>query len=443
MTNPFDKTAFWNMAVPAEKSFLDNVHSCLIVAPHPDDESLGCGGLIAKLRKQHCLVNVVITTDGSQSHPNSSNYPEKERIEVRSRELIHALQVLEVDETNIHFLEGKDAAFPQSNEPGFDNFKEKLKIIISRVNPQLCLIPYELDPHCDHRSAWQLLNAALGEVATNGITVWEYPIWLYEIARPEDLPVLKEGELKYVDIDLFIHKKREAIAAHVSQTTDLINDDPHGFVLSQEMINNFLTGREYFIQRDGLKKENTLSADYFQSLYQNNTDPWNFEKSEYESEKYRATINYLPESQYLNGLEIGCSIGVLTNMLRKKCKALLSIDISETALAVAKKRLQSYPEVAFRVAAVPQNFPIGNYNLIVMSEVGYYLSMTDLLRVKKQIIDSLLPSGTLILVHWTHYVSDYPLSGDQVHETFITAKELIRTSYKRTDDYRLDVFIKR
>ncbi|MBE9584233.1 PIG-L family deacetylase [Mucilaginibacter sp. JRF] len=442
MANPFDKIAFWDSAIEADTVFLSNINSCLILAPHPDDESLGCAGLIALLRQQGCRITIVVTTDGSQSHPNSKQYPEAARIALRKAETKCALSLLQIPDDHIHFLNGIDTALPGKHDEGFSQFSSRLIDIIDTVNPQLYVVPYELDPHRDHRATWQILNAALKEVEHNGITVWEYPIWLYQNAVVDDLPKLQTGELLFIDITAALEIKRQAIASHRSQVSNLISDDPDGFMLSQEMINNFLTGKEYFMERKSLRKEHTLPADYFRRLYDQNRDPWNFEASEYEQEKYQATITYLSQPVYKNALEIGCSIGVLTALLCTKCDQLLSIDISETALDIAKERLKNHPHVHFRLAAIPDSYPDGKYDLVVLSEVGYYLSMEDLLATKQKIYESLLPDGTLIMVHWIHYVIDYPLTGDQVHQVFINDGAFSPISFKRTNDYRLNVFSK-
>ncbi|MBL4678151.1 MAG: PIG-L family deacetylase [Mucilaginibacter sp.] len=442
MTNPFNKSSFEQAAVPVNKGFLQNVRSCLVLAPHPDDESLGCGGLIALLREQGSQVTIVVTTDGSQSHPNSIRFPENLRVELRKKEIILALSILGVEKNDIYFLNGRDSGLPYPDMPGFSAFKEQISSIIEKVNPQLCLVPYELDPHCDHRATWQMLNAALADVDNNGITVWEYPIWLYHLAQPADIPDPGNGELLYLEISKYIERKKAAISAHVSQVTKLISDDPTGFMLSENMIDGFLTGKEYFMQRSVLKKERTLPAAYFQQLYKSNRDPWGFETSAYEQRKYEDTIAHLSRERYGRGLEIGCSIGVLTNKLQSRCKSLLAIDISEVALQVARERLKEYPQVCFELRGIPGPLPKDHYDLILMSEVGYYLSMKDLLVARQQIAESLQPGGTLMLVHWTHYVADYPLTGDQVHEVFLEEKTWSATRHNRTADYRLDVLMK-
>ncbi len=190
------------------------------------------------------------------------------------------------------------------------------------------------------------------------------------------------------------------------------------------------------------KDTSTLSQQYFDNLYTANRDPWDFEKSEYERKKYAKTIDSLPNQHYSSGLEVGCSIGVLTLLLAKKCDQLLSIDISEPALITARKRLINEYNVTIKKASIPDSFPAGAYDLVVMSEVGYYLNLADLIVAKQLIKENMKIGGDLILVHWTHYVEDYPLSGHQVHEVFLNDKDFESISAFKTKDYHLNVIRK-
>ncbi|GAB2700676.1 SAM-dependent methyltransferase [Mucilaginibacter koreensis] len=165
--------------------------------------------------------------------------------------------------------------------------------------------------------------------------------------------------------------------------------------------------------------DQSLPENYFNEVYHAHDDPWNFETSDYEREKYTATVNALPREKYENAFEIGCSIGVLSRMLADKCEKLLSVDVAEAPLVKARQRLQDKPQVTLQKMTVPNEFPEQEFDLVMMSEVGYYLSMPDLERLQQQIISHLKPGGQLMLVHWTPYVHDYPLTGDEVHESFL------------------------
>lgn len=183
----------------------------------------------------------------------------------------------------------------------------------------------------------------------------------------------------------------------------------------------------------------SLGAGYFDDVYRTNTDPWAFASSPYEREKYAATLAALPHPRYERAFEIGCSIGVLTAQLAPRCAELLSVDVSETALAQARQRCAELPQVRFQRLQVPDEFPAEQFDLILLSEVGYYWSLPDLARAADLVVTALKPGGQLLLVHWTPPVPDYPLTGDEVHELFLRRPELRSLHAERHEKYRLDL----
>ena len=189
------------------------------------------------------------------------------------------------------------------------------------------------------------------------------------------------------------------------------------------------------------KAPETLTSSYFEKIYQTNPDPWQFETSRYEREKYFASLTALPTPYYQHGFEVGGSIGVLTRLLAGRCHRLLSVDISPTAQRRAQRRCADQPHVEFQIMQFPRERPGQTFDLIVLSEVGYYLSGADLLRAREWIIQALQPGGHLLLVHWTPFVEDYPLSGDEVHECFleVTPTPLTRVYQARKERHRIDV----
>lgn len=190
-----------------------------------------------------------------------------------------------------------------------------------------------------------------------------------------------------------------------------------------------------------MKKE-TLPQKYFDDVYAASDDPWDFETSAYEAAKYQATIEALPSPMYETALEIGCSIGVLTELLATRCRQLTAIDVSVKALEKARKRCRQLKQVHFQQASFPDELPQGTFDLIVISEVGYYLAPQDWQRAIFIIKKKLKPGGDIILVHWLPEVHDYPQTGDQVHESFkqILGSEMQHINGQRTDRYRLDVW---
>ena len=191
----------------------------------------------------------------------------------------------------------------------------------------------------------------------------------------------------------------------------------------------------------------TLPPDYFDHVYQANRDPWNFETSPYEREKYAATLAALPHPHYAEAFEIGCSLGVLTARLAPRCGHLLAVDVSEVALAQARARCAALPQVEIKLMQVPNEFPGQSFDLILLSEVGYYWSAADLACATDKLIASLRPGGQLLLVHWTPPVHDYPLTGDDVHNFFLShaaeAGPLRSLTTQRHENYRLDLLEKR
>ncbi len=191
----------------------------------------------------------------------------------------------------------------------------------------------------------------------------------------------------------------------------------------------------------------SLPPRYFEEMYSENPDPWQFETSEYEAQKYAATIAVLPKPLYRSAFEIGGSIGVLTRQLADRCENLLSVDVSQVAQAKAVQRCQELPQVRFEIMQVPQQFPDEQFDLILVSEVGYYLSQQDLQRTQEHILNHLEIGGHLLLVHWTLYARDYPLSGDEVHNSFLALSSeslldipLRHITGQRESQYRLDLF---
>lgn len=190
--------------------------------------------------------------------------------------------------------------------------------------------------------------------------------------------------------------------------------------------------------------QQSLTPDYFDSLYREDSDPWKFETSDYEAKKYAATLAALPKPRYHSALEVGGSIGVLTEMLADRCDSLLSVDVSEQAQRKAIARCRALSHVRFQLMCIPESYPDEQFDLTVLSEVGYYWCLEDLQKAQQLMLHQLEPGGHLLLVHWTPYADYYdnPLSGDQVHESFLAlpSSQLQHLGGDRAEKYRLDLF---
>jgi SAM-dependent methyltransferase len=184
----------------------------------------------------------------------------------------------------------------------------------------------------------------------------------------------------------------------------------------------------------------TLRPEYFDAIYSADPDPWKFAASPYERDKYTLTLNAMPKSRYRSALEVGCSIGVLTRLLASRCDAVVAIDAAETPLGEARRRCADLPGVRFEQMFAPGAWPGGEFELILLSEVIYYLSREDVTHLAARVSHSLRAGGIVILVHWTG-PTDYPLSGDEAAALFIEqiGSACVVERADRYSQFRLDV----
>ena len=219
----------------------------LIVAPHPDDESLGCGGAIALLRKYDQRVQVLTMSDGTLSHPNSKKFPTGKLRETRENEMLAALETLGVGADETTFLRYRDRSVPSENSADFASAVETIKDFLIQNQPETIIVPWRRDPHPDHRATWRIFNAATAQIERQ-FRVLEYPIWLWEMAEAADLPQENNIKIWRLAIGEVVAEKQRAIHAHVSQITDLIDDDPNGFRLSKEVLAHFAAPFEIYLE---------------------------------------------------------------------------------------------------------------------------------------------------------------------------------------------------
>lgn len=181
-------------------------------------------------------------------------------------------------------------------------------------------------------------------------------------------------------------------------------------------------------------------ASHFQQLYQSNPDPWGFGTSPYEQAKYCQTIAALEGRRFVSGLEVGCSLGVLTSMLAPTCDTLLGIDIVEDPLAAARARCASQPHVRFGRMQAPIEWPDARFDLVVFSEVLYFLSAADIAGCARHVLNTLLPNGAVLLVNWLGHTDD-PNPADAAPDRFIaSAGNALRVvRQERHERYRLDL----
>lgn len=182
------------------------------------------------------------------------------------------------------------------------------------------------------------------------------------------------------------------------------------------------------------------TADYFDALFEQNADPWQFKSRWYETRKRALTLACLPQLHYASAYEPGCANGELSAALATRCDNLLVTDGARQAVAMSTARLVDFPHVRIQQAWVPLQWPQETFDLIVLSEFGFYLGAQDLDALAANTIASLRPSGTVVACHWRRPIEGCEFNGDEVHQRLFNTIKLPCLSQLLEPDMRLDVW---
>jgi Nodulation protein S (NodS) len=185
----------------------------------------------------------------------------------------------------------------------------------------------------------------------------------------------------------------------------------------------------------------TVCASYFDSMYAVSPDPWGFTSRWYEARKYAITMGMLLKASYQDAFEPGCSIGVLSDLLAPRCGSLLCCDIAPAAVKAAAERTAAHGHVEVQQRTLPGDWPEGEFDLIVLSEILYYFAGSDLGQVLDLAVGALRPGATLLAVHWRHPVAEYPRSGDEVHAALAARPELMRLAQRTEPDFIAETYV--
>jgi len=426
----------------------------VVVAAHPDDETLTAGGLLAELAAAGHPAEVVVVTDGAASHPGSPTLDPTALARRRVEEVRRAVEILS-PASSVTLLGHPDGALREAR----DQVTAELRDILAAGPPVRTLVTtWRGDAHRDHRVLAELCAELAAEL---GCTLAEAPLWLWHWATP-DHPAVPWHALHALPLsDRTVLLKQRAIAAHETQVLPLSDDPADAPVLHPRFLRGFDRDVEPFVLRDpvlpagaadddevrGTGRAPSLPAAYFDATYARHDDPWGFTDRPYEARKRALTLAALPDDRYARALEVGCSIGVLTTALADRCDVLTGTDVADAALQRARERLTDAPHVRLVRGALggtgDDALPGGPFDLVVLSEVGYYLSWPDLTAALPDLLTRLARRGTVLACHWRHPVEDYPLPGDAVHRALARAAQdagLARLVEHREADLLLDVW---
>jgi Nodulation protein S (NodS) len=186
-----------------------------------------------------------------------------------------------------------------------------------------------------------------------------------------------------------------------------------------------------------------MSLEDFETRYRTELDPWGYEYSEYEREKYAATLVACGPGPFTRALELGSSIGVFSDLLAPRCRSLITLDGAPSAVAAARKRLAAHPQAQALLGTIPESMPDMAFDLVVASEILYYLEPAALEGTLAALQERMAPAARLVAVHWRPAGPERPFDAASVHDRLRRQPWLTPLEALETREYLLDVLVRR
>jgi SAM-dependent methyltransferase len=186
----------------------------------------------------------------------------------------------------------------------------------------------------------------------------------------------------------------------------------------------------------------SICGEYFDELFANSDDPWAFRTRWYEHRKRDLTLALLPRQRYARIFEPGCANGELSLRLAERCDALLCMDMSARAVTLARERLSAHPHVEVLEGCLPEDWPAGAFDLVVISEWAYYLTPEAFAEIIERVRESLTPDGAVLACHWLHPIEGCPMDGRDVHQVLARHLAMERTVRHEERDFLLEMWSK-
>jgi len=402
---------------------LDAIDRVVVVAAHPDDESLGAAGLCGVAHARGVPVELVLVTTGQHSHPDSPTTTPDQLGRIRRRESTAALAVVSPGSgtTHLGIQDGEVAAAERF-------LTDTLVRVLRDARSTLLVAPWRHDGHPDHEAAGR---AAAAAAIRTGAHLLEYPIWFWHWGEPSscDWDRLRRLELPRG----VVARKHAAIACHATQVAPLSDAPGDEALLDRSFLAHFNSEREVFVAQPA--GDTALDV-----LHREEADPWGVDSRWYEERKRALTCAVLPRARFGSGLELGCSTGTLAAALADRCDTLVAVDSSPSAVATARARLAPRTRVSVEQLDLPSQWPDGTFDLVVVSELGYFLSPADLELLVDRAAGSLAVGGVLVLCHWRHPVVGWPLGGPAVHEMFRLRLGIPESGHYEDGDVEISLF---
>lgn len=427
-------------------------HVVAVVA-HPDDEILGLGRLLAQLADRDVVVEVLIASMGEGACLDAEAAVRGGLGLTRQLESEQAATVLGLPAPR--FLGLPDGRLSEYESAISSAITDAVGAAPS--SEVVVLAHWELDGHPDHEAVGRAARRAVEQARTDDATIrlLRFPVWALHWDRPVAGLIPMERGLRVPDDLEPLARKRAAVAHFVSQTSPWPAGASRMPVLPPHVVHRLVERTEFVIDEDsGDSREPVDSRAHLAELYEGAEDPWNLEASAYEVGKRRATLEALPREHYECCFEPGCSIGMLTLELATRAARVEAWEPVERPLARARSRVAAFEAVGamepgrIRLSqkaltadpSGPQFGPAGA-DLIVLSEVLYYLPHVELTPILSAIVERAAPGAHVVAVHWRHPVAGWPDGGAGTHEALHALPGLRHLRRNDQDpDYLIDVF---
>lgn len=398
------------LASPELRPFPDEPYRrAVVVAAHPDDETLGVGGLLQHLHGNGTAARLVVATDGEAAFPALSPEDRAELGRARRVELDDALRAQGIADVEVHWLGLPDSGLADCPAELADRLAGLL------ADADVCLVPCPTDPHPDQQA---VAEAALS-VAPVTTHRWSYPIWTWPRRAPADLPTALAFGYRLTPEQRL--RKASGIAAFASQLKPgPSGEDP---ILPAGLLRHFERDVEIVFREPPRR---SAPVHRFARLYADGDDPWGVTTKWYERRKRALLLASLPEERYGTAVEPACGSGVLTAALADRCDRVLAFDPVPAAVELARRRTEDRPNVSVTRGALPADLPAGPVDLVVFSEILYYLDDADLRATVDAAVSALRPGGTVVAAHWLPWAPEAPRDGMAAHRFLLDRPELTR-----------------
>lgn len=457
----------------------NGIAHALVVVAHPDDECLGAGGLTHALTTRGTPVQAVIVSGGQKSHAHRRDVDPAELESLRREESTAAAEVLGAEPPQfLGFPDGGLEDHTAEIVTALKGIFEQAERENGGIAPTV-ITHWRGDGHPDHEAVGRCAVAAARRLArTDGRDdvdaasssyagrVFEFPLWAlhWDSPRGGQFPIAKAlaGEASHGSAA----KKAQAVGCCTTQMTAWPSPSESP-VMPLHVVQRLLEVPELFMP-SGMQTTIPSAAEYgagapeevepvdgldhLEGLYASSADPWDLETSAYEESKRQATLGALPRRRYRFCFEVGSSVGVLTAQLAQRADRLVGWEPVEIAARQAQERISGLERAgelstgavsieSRALSAVYRRFGPAGADLVVLSEVLYFIPHDELAPIISGLCQRAAPDAHLVAVHWRYPVAGWPDGGAGTHAALADEPRLRRIHRASSSpDYLIEVF---